>query len=47
VAALLEQMGVLGLGTFDPCVQFAILSVFADAESEDLHQHAVNRRRAL
>ncbi len=47
MAALLGQMAVLGLGNFDPCIQFAILSGFADTESEDLHQHAVNRREAL
>ena len=40
VAALLEHMEVLALGNLDPCIHFAILSDFADAESEDLPEDA-------
>jgi len=36
VAALLEHMEVLALGNLDPCIHFAILSDFADAESQDM-----------
>ena len=35
-AALLEHMEVLALGNLDPCIHFAILSDFADAESQDV-----------
>ena len=40
VAALLEHMEVLALGNLDPCIHFAILSDFADADSEDLPEDA-------
>src|SRR6185503_14180529 len=40
VAALLEHMEVLALGNLDPCIHFAILSDFADAESEELPDDA-------
>jgi len=40
VAALLEHMEVLALGNLDPCIHFAILSDFADAESQDLPEDA-------
>ena len=40
VAALLEHMEVLALGNLDPCIHFAILSDFADAESEELPEDA-------
>ena len=36
VAALLEHMEVLALGNLDPCIHFAILSDFADAESQEM-----------
>ena len=40
VAALLEHMEVLALGNLDPCIHFAILSDFADADSSDLPEDA-------
>src|SRR5207247_961281 len=40
VAALLEHMEVLALGNLDPCIHFAILSDFADAESRDMPEDA-------
>ena len=40
VAALLEHMEVLALGNLDPCIHFAILSDFADAESQTLPEDA-------
>src|SRR6266849_1835022 len=40
VAALLEHMEVLALGNLDPCIHFAILSDFADAESQELPEDA-------
>jgi cyclic beta-1,2-glucan synthetase len=35
VAALLEHIEILALGNLDPCIHFAILSDFTDAESQD------------
>jgi cyclic beta-1,2-glucan synthetase len=40
VAALLEHMEVLALGNLDPCIHFAILGDFADAESQDVPEDA-------
>ena len=40
VAPLLEHMEVLALGNLDPCIHFAILSDFADAESQDVPEDA-------
>jgi cyclic beta-1,2-glucan glucanotransferase len=40
VAALLEHMQVLALGNLDPCIHFAILSDFADADAQDLPEDA-------
>jgi hypothetical protein len=40
VAALLEHMEVLALGNLDPCIHFAILSDFADADVQDLPEDA-------
>jgi cyclic beta-1,2-glucan synthetase len=36
VTALLEHMEVLALGNLDPCIHFAILSDFADADAQEL-----------
>ena len=40
VAGLLEHVEVLALGNLDPCIHFAILSDFADADSEELPEDA-------
>jgi cyclic beta-1,2-glucan glucanotransferase len=40
VAALLEHMEVLALGNLDPCIHFAILGDFADADAEALPEDA-------
>lgn len=40
VAGLLEHMEVLALGNLDPCIHFAILSDFADAESQNMPEDA-------
>ena len=40
VAALLEHVEVLALGNLDPCIHFAILSDFTDADSRELPEDA-------
>jgi cyclic beta-1,2-glucan synthetase len=40
VAALLEHIEVLALGNLDPCVHFAILGDFVDADSRDVEGDA-------
>jgi cyclic beta-1,2-glucan synthetase len=40
VTGLLEHMEVLALGNLDPCIHFAILGDFADADAEHLPQDA-------
>ncbi|OFW29186.1 MAG: carbohydrate-binding protein [Acidobacteria bacterium RIFCSPLOWO2_02_FULL_65_29] len=40
VLTLLEHVEVLALGNFDPCIHFAILSDFTDADSRELPEDA-------